>query len=154
MKMGRRFVRSARVERNPQVAGFLTELDVRMHPADKRPYELLQPLMFYSALYRGVWVVQAGYRTDFASIPPLFWGVLPRDGPYSRAAVLHDAGYDDAVTTMDGQPVHMTKSVADDALLEAMEADQVNNVTSTIISVSVRMFGRKDESDGALRGHR
>lgn len=34
--------------------------------------------------------VPAGFHTDFASIPRLFWMFLPPDGEYTQAAVLHD----------------------------------------------------------------
>lgn len=31
-----------------------------------------------------------GFKTDFASIPRIFWHILPPDGVYTQAAVLHD----------------------------------------------------------------
>lgn len=34
--------------------------------------------------------VPVGFKTDFASIPRLFWLFLPPDGQYTQAAVLHD----------------------------------------------------------------
>jgi len=34
-----------------------------------------------------------GFVTDFASIPRVFWSVLPRDGDYVYAAVIHDYLY-------------------------------------------------------------
>ena len=34
--------------------------------------------------------VTEGFRTDFASIPRAFWWLLPPDGAYTQAAVLHD----------------------------------------------------------------
>jgi hypothetical protein len=37
--------------------------------------------------------VPAGFVTDFASVPSIFWSVLPRDGVYVYAAVLHDYLY-------------------------------------------------------------
>jgi len=37
--------------------------------------------------------VPAGFITDFASIPKIFWSVLPPDGPYAKAAVVHDYCY-------------------------------------------------------------
>jgi hypothetical protein len=37
--------------------------------------------------------VPAGFVTDFASVPRLFWSVLRPDGEYAYAAVLHDYLY-------------------------------------------------------------
>lgn len=31
-----------------------------------------------------------GFQTDLASVPRIFWSVLPPDGTYERAAVVHD----------------------------------------------------------------
>lgn len=43
----------------------------------------------------GLWwiVVPAGFVTDYASIPRFFWRILPPDGPYLEAAVVHDYLY-------------------------------------------------------------
>lgn len=37
--------------------------------------------------------VVAGFETDFASVPRLFWTLLPASGPHNRAAVVHDFLY-------------------------------------------------------------
>ena len=37
--------------------------------------------------------VPIGFITDFATVPRLFWIVLPPDGKYTQAAVLHDYLY-------------------------------------------------------------
>jgi hypothetical protein len=37
--------------------------------------------------------VPAGFVTDFASIPRIFWSLLPTDGTYAYAAVIHDYLY-------------------------------------------------------------
>ncbi len=34
--------------------------------------------------------VPKGFETDFASVPRLFWMLVPPDGKYTQAAVLHD----------------------------------------------------------------
>lgn len=34
--------------------------------------------------------IPAGFRTDLASVPRLFWALLPPDGVYEKAAVVHD----------------------------------------------------------------
>jgi len=37
--------------------------------------------------------VPKGFVTDLTSVPPAFWAVLPRDGAYVHAAVVHDYSY-------------------------------------------------------------
>ena len=34
--------------------------------------------------------VPKGFKTDFASVPRGLWNILPPDGKYTQAAVLHD----------------------------------------------------------------
>jgi hypothetical protein len=44
-------------------------------------------------VYRGRWerfVVPAGFRTDFASVPRVVTWLIPRFGAYTLAAILHD----------------------------------------------------------------
>jgi hypothetical protein len=38
-------------------------------------------------------MVPQGFTTDFASIPRIFWTILPRWGKYGNAAVIHDFLY-------------------------------------------------------------
>jgi hypothetical protein len=37
--------------------------------------------------------VPAGFKTDFASVPRIFWSIIPPYGRYGKAAVLHDYFY-------------------------------------------------------------
>jgi len=45
--------------------------------------------------------VPAGFKTDFASVPRLFWNLAPPWGKYSRAAVVHDWLYQSGITEKD-----------------------------------------------------
>jgi hypothetical protein len=38
-------------------------------------------------------VVPKGFETDFASVPRVFWTIIPPDGKYTKAAVVHDYLY-------------------------------------------------------------
>lgn len=51
-------------------------------------WRLLHPLCYQGHTDR--WVVPAGFRTDFASIPRWAQPLLSRTGKHNRAAVLHD----------------------------------------------------------------
>ena len=57
---------------------------------DKDPtfWITLKPLVYHGK--NGRFIVPAGFRTDFASVPrPLVW-LLPRYGAYTKSAILHD----------------------------------------------------------------
>ena len=51
-------------------------------------WELLEPLTYQGKV--DPFVVHPGFRTDFASVPRFFTSIIPRQGRYSMAAVLHD----------------------------------------------------------------
>ena len=78
------------------------------------------------------WTVPQGFITDFASIPRPLWWLLPRWGKYGPAAILHDYLYRTA-------PV--SRFDADNLFADAMDACEVNPITSTVIFLSVRIFG-------------
>ncbi len=56
----------------------------------KRPWRLVGCLEYYSETIGGIITVPDGYKTDFASIPWFFRRLIPKDGPYTHAAVIHD----------------------------------------------------------------
>lgn len=76
--------------------------------------------------------VPAGFVTDFASIPRIFWTFLPPWGKYGKAAIVHDYLYQTGIRT---------RKVSDLIFLEIMENSCVNFITSRIIYASVRLFG-------------
>jgi hypothetical protein len=51
-------------------------------------WEVVEPQVYRGA--RDTFVVPAGFRTDFASVPRVVVWLFPRFGPYTMAAVLHD----------------------------------------------------------------
>ena len=73
--------------------------------------------------------VPAGFVTDFASIPRIFWSVLRPDGLYSYAAIVHDFLYWE-------QPV--TRSAADDIFKFVMQDFMVGQTTIAVIDAAVR----------------
>lgn len=66
---------------------FLSPLILEDHPG---LWRLHQPLRYRSARFVAEWTVPAGFETDLASVPRLFWRLFPRDGDYRKAAVVHD----------------------------------------------------------------
>lgn len=68
----------------------MQNLEVRMS-ADGRHAKLLSPFTVSGNGYKIV--VPAGFETDFASIPRLFWRICPPWDRHMRAAVVHDYLY-------------------------------------------------------------
>jgi len=76
--------------------------------------------------------VDIGFMTDFASIPRLFWIVLPRWGKYGNAAVIHDWLY---------WAQTRSREESDNIMLEAMGILAVPAWKKYLIYSMVRLFG-------------
>ena len=83
-------------------------------------------------LQAGGWCVPAGFQTDFASIPRIFWNILPPIGPYAQAAVVHDYLY---------QQGFVDRKTAELTFLEIMKNDGVNCFVRYLMYAAVRVFG-------------
>ncbi len=58
---------------------------------DGRQFRLLAGFVYETRLVpEGAIYVQAGFVTDFASIPRGLWNLFPPTGHYGKAAVVHD----------------------------------------------------------------
>mgnify|MGYP001206222236 CR=1 FL=1 len=84
--------------------------------------------------------VPFGFVTDFASIPRVFWSVLPPDGTYAYAAVVHDYLY-----WTQTRP----KKEADQILKMAMEDFEVGTTTVGTIYKAVRLAGQMAWNENA-----
>lgn len=80
--------------------------------------------------------VPAGFETDFASIPRLFWNLLPPTGTYGKAAVIHDFLYRTPT-------VPVTRAEADQVFRDAMKDLGVSSFTRTLMWSAVRSFGSR-----------
>ncbi|EOG2822191.1 DUF1353 domain-containing protein, partial [Salmonella enterica] len=76
--------------------------------------------------------VPAGFITDLATIPRIFWTILPPDGKYAKAAIIHDYLYDNALRT---------KKEADLIFLDGMTVLGVPKWKRTVMYWAVRVFG-------------
>ena len=76
--------------------------------------------------------VKEGFETDFASVPRIFWRILPPDGQYTQAAVLHDFLYNQQL---------FPRKKCDGVFLEAMEVLEVPKWKRLMIYRAVRIFG-------------
>ena len=71
-------------------------LDDKVHPSlrDGRTlWALTEDLVYWPSNGHDPIVVPRGFVTDLASIPRPFWSWLPPDGPWAKAAVIHDFLY-------------------------------------------------------------
>lgn len=84
--------------------------------------------------------VAKGFVTDLASIPRLFWNILPPFGKYTLAAIVHDWLYRNHI----GE-----RKVADARLLEIMQECGVPWWQRQIIYRNVRLFGWASWRDDA-----
>lgn len=123
----------------PVPARFLTPL--RLEDIDGQTMSLLEPLKFYSAELRRVVRVDPPFVTDFASIPRGFWNLIPKNGKWDRAAVLHDAAYRLQLRDVVGNFYPATKAQADRLFREAMKVDGVGKVTRGLMYAAVVAFG-------------
>jgi hypothetical protein len=84
--------------------------------------------------------VPMGFVTDFASIPRIFWSLLPPDGLYTYPAIIHDYLYWEQ---------SVSRGEADLILRYAMEDFKIDAVTIDAIYTGVRLGGGVAWSDNA-----
>lgn len=89
------------------------------------------------------------FLTDLASIPWPARGLLPPDGPWVKAAVIHDRLYATKgmncgvrlTSAGEGSPVSYSRKSADDILAQAMKVLGVPAFKRGLIHSAVRAFG-------------
>jgi len=79
-------------------------------------------------------IVPDGFITDFASVPRIFWSILPSIGKYSSASILHDYLYFSKIKS---------RKESDKIFYEAMLVSGVKKWKAKIIHKIVRIFGAK-----------
>lgn len=124
---------------------FLTPLVCEIRSGKGYHRILREPLRYRSALLTGktespaeidhpvIIEVPAGFDTDFASVPRGLWNLVPPDGPYTPAAVIHDWLY---------RHSHLDRKTCDAVFLEAMKVCQTPLWQRTLIWSAVRAFGK------------
>ena len=65
----------------------------RIPGGDWRRTELTADLTYFDKKLDTMFTVPKGTRTDGASVPRIFWSILPPRGKYLESAVLHDYLY-------------------------------------------------------------
>lgn len=81
----------------------------------------------------GQWhYVPEGFVTDFASVPRLFWRLIPPWGEYSPAAIVHDFLYRNGIGS---------RARADWVFLSVMKAIGISGWQRWLMWAAVRLFG-------------
>lgn len=102
---------------------------------DGKTWKLAQEFDYNMGDEGGVQIdVPQGFVTDFASVPQIFWNVLPPWGAYGKAAVLHDWLYHEQT---------YTRAKTDKIFLEAMTVLGVSALRKYVIYAGVRLGGWK-----------
>ncbi len=115
-----------------------SKLQVQLVPGTKNGrqlWKLVEPLEFSLTLNDagGLAVtVPRGYVTDFASVPRLFWFIVPPTGAWCPAAVVHDYLY---------QVPTCSRFLADAVFREAMHQLGVPFWRRVMMYYAVRLFG-------------
>ncbi|EDZ5416544.1 DUF1353 domain-containing protein [Salmonella enterica] len=105
---------------------------------DHYRWRVYEPFEFYlSDDNSDVISVPAGFVTDLATVPRIFWTFMPPDGKYAKAAIIHDYLYDNALRT---------KKEADRIFLDGMTVLGVPKWKRIVMYLAVRIFGRGNYS--------
>jgi len=111
---------------------FTTKLDVAL--VGKNLWELQEGFEYHVG-YLGsgeIIIVPAGFITDFASVPRIFWPIIDPIGKHGKAAVIHDYCYYTAC---------YRRLRSDAIFLEAMEVLEVEEWKRIAMYNSVVTFG-------------
>ena len=96
-------------------------------------FVVLSPVSWTPASYKNSQVnITRGFITDFASVPRLFWSLVPPTGRYGFAALFHDYAYWQQT---------MNRTDADELFSDTMIELEVSSWTRRLLYYSVRIFG-------------
>ena len=126
----------------------LLDADDRPEIRDGRSLWRLERDLIYRTTEGETVTIPQGFVTDLASVPRLFWDLFPPDGPWTEAAVVHDALY----FTRGGADLWQgrrcisraapySRAECDGVLREAMADLGVGVIQRTLIWAGVRVGG-------------
>lgn len=110
---------------------FLTKVIVEKVYGEERIWKMHGDLI-YQIKYNDVIVVPTGFMTDFASVPRIFWAIIPPDGKYTAAAIVHDFLY---------STQERGRKETDKIFINAMKSLGVSWWKRNIMYRAVRLFG-------------
>lgn len=106
--------------------------DLNYKPIPGKPFvQLLNDMTYFLGVGLSI-VVPKGFKTNLTSIPTWLQWFWPPDGPYVRAAVLHDYLYRDR---------RVRRKVADVLFYDALKTLDIPLPTRVIFYLYVRLMG-------------
>ena len=121
----------------------ITKQNVVLKLIGDRLYELQTDLEYLNGL-----IVPKGFKTNLASVPVIFEKILPHDGPYSTAAILHDFLYSNE------NCYGINKDTADAIFYQMMILSGVERGIAKLLYRSVKLFGqpfyKKNKKNGSI----
>lgn len=94
--------------------------------------ELTEDLSYQYGKVR--FIIKKGFKTDFASVPRIFWAFLSPFGRHTLPSVLHDWLY------INGYYFEISRKEADKIFYDAMIDCGVKRLTANIMWFCVRLF--------------
>lgn len=87
--------------------------------------------------------IPKGFITDFASVPRIFWNIMPPNDKYGKAAVVHDFLYstNGRIPEMQFRKEDYTRKECDEILVEAMGVLDCGWLCRTTVYSGVRIGG-------------
>jgi hypothetical protein len=119
------------------MSSFTKPLIVKVHaePLRESPFEVIEEFEFYSDIFEDLTVsIEKGYRTNFASVPRIFWAIIPPIGRYSKATVVHDWLIDNI------EDYDLTIHQVNRLFKEAMEVSGVNWFYRNVMFLGVEFY--------------
>lgn len=110
---------------------FIGEIVIEQHPNGKTAW-VRDSFVYQSDLLARNIVIPPNFRTDGASVPQLFWNLIPPWGEYGAAAIVHDYLY---------RWQYFSRKTCDEVLLEAMKSSGCNWILRQTIYRAVRLGG-------------
>lgn len=91
---------------------------------------LVEKLVYYGKT--DLFIVPAGFDTDFASVPRALWSIIPPSGLHTKAAVVHDYLY---------RTHKVSRKDADGIFRRIMRENEVGGIRRWTMYTAVRVFG-------------
>ena len=118
------------------MASFLKPLLVKVLD-DGKYYELIEELSYYRESNKDdIIIIPKGFIFDGATVPRIFWTIIPPLGRYTRAACLHDY----LIDVKWRKEKVITRKEADIIFLESMKAIKVNKLLAYTMYSAVRFY--------------
>jgi hypothetical protein len=117
---------------------FIGELDTRQTIEKHKVYWQLLTELSYVTDKGETYTVPAGFKSDLASIPRLFWAILPPFGRYSKAAVIHDYLLANNKVIPDNEKLTIDR--INYIFKESMRELNVNKVQIAVIHFAVQLW--------------